>query len=184
MSKRPIPTIRNLPYIARVRVTKGVGDFDGSKLADALEDIQNTSGNVANQIAANPDGVDIVPPKIGGFNVVHLGNGVVDFAITDGGTIQRAIDYIVEASSNSAFSGSRVVHFSPSRNPAPFPLPMGNWWFKAYSQYRHGGPPSVPIVVGPVGVSGQITSGLLGTQGCGVALPGSTGQGAGTTISR
>src|SRR5580658_10676978 len=116
MPNQPKPLIRNLSYLQNVKITRGFGEFDGWKLGEALSDVGTSVGNVANQIAASPDGGPITPPPIGKFQAVHLGNGIVNFSITDGSKIQRAIDYVVELADNSGFSNSEVVHFSPARN--------------------------------------------------------------------
>jgi hypothetical protein len=165
--------IKNLGYIQKT-------DF---KYAEAFEDVGNAVGNVANQTASDPTGANNTPAPIGGIQAQHLGNGILDFAITDNGAVQRAVDYVVELANNPGFSNARTVHFSPSRN-GTVTVPNGNWYLKGYHQYRFGGRPSRPIVTGPINVTGSVNGILLDGQGCGVAAPGTTGQGAGLTISK
>lgn len=176
--------IRNLNYLQNTSIRAGRGELEGYKLSEAFDDVGNAIGNVANQTASDPNGTDITPSPIGGIKAIHHGSGLMDISITDNGKIQRAVDYVVEMSDNQNFSNSRVIHFSPSRNVTPFTLPNGNWYFKGYHQYRFGGPPSKPVVSGPVKVTGSVDAALLPGQGCGVARAGSTGEGAGLTVSR
>lgn len=179
----PKITIRNHSYLQSVQIVGGKGSLDGYKLSEALTDVATASANLASQMASSPDGTDITPPKIGNLQAVHLGNGILNFAITDGGQIQRAIDYVVELANNPGFSGSETIHFSPSRNGRTI-VPNGTWYVKAYSQYRLGGPPSAGVTQGPILVSGSVNASLLPSQGCGTGQPGQTGAGAGTSVSR
>jgi len=103
-----------------------------------------------------------------GLKAVHLGGGVLNFAISDTSKVQRAIDYFVEIAPNSNFTGVEIVHCSPSRNGRTI-VPNGRWYVKAYSQYRLGGPPSEGLAHGPIVVTGSPISTLLPTQGCGTA---------------
>lgn len=177
------PIIRNLPYLQNIRITEGHGSLEGYKLAEALDDVGSSVGTVANQLGANPDGVNVIPPNIGSLLAAHHGNGLLDFSIIDNGQIQRAVDYVIELADNSGFANPRVIHYSPSRNGQTV-VPNGAWWLKGYSQYRHGGPPSRPVIYGPISVAGSVNATLLAGQGCAVAKPGTTGQGAGLTIVR
>jgi hypothetical protein len=175
--------IRNLGYLQNTNIKAGKGDFEGYKVAEAFDDVGSAAGNIANQVASDPSGANVTPATIGGIQAVHHGAGLVDFAITDNGKVQRAVDYVVELADNQGFSNSRTIHFSPSRNGSTV-VPNGNWYLKAYHQYRFGGVPSSPIVTGPIRVTGSVDAKLLPGQGAGVAKPGTTGQGAGLTISR
>ena len=171
--------IRNKSYLQRVSLR----GFDGVKLSEAFDDVGKGVDNVAAQMGADPNGSPRVPPSIAKLEAQHLGNGILDFAITDNGTVNRAIDYVVELADNPNFSGARTVHFSPSRNGTAM-VPNGDWYLKAYSQYRLGGPPSGALTSGKVTVTGSASKSLFGTQGCGAAPANTTGQGAGLTVSR
>jgi hypothetical protein len=174
------PTIRNLSYLQKINTPQ----LAGYKLAEAFEDLGDSVGNVANQVASSPDGSDITPPKIGQVQAQHVGGGALDIAITDNSKVQRAVEYFVEYAPNPGFSGSRYLHLVSSRNGTVM-VPNGRWYVKAYSQYRFGGPPSEAITSGPISVTGSVvTQALLATQGCGTGQPGQTGTGAGTEISR
>jgi hypothetical protein len=175
--------IRNQAYLQKVNIQQGKGSLEGQKLSEAFDDVSSAIGNVHNQLASNPEGINVVPPKIGTVQAQHLGAGMLNFAITDNGKIQRAIDYFVEIADNPGFSGAEVIHSSPSRN-GHVPVPNGTWYVKAYSQYKFGGTPSQPLTTGPINVSGSQYGTRLPTQGCGTGTPGATGQGAGTVISR
>jgi len=174
--------VRNSAYIKGLNISQGKGDLQGWKLGEAMDDLASASGNIANQIASNPSGTDVVPPNVAQLKVQHWGAGQIEFQITDNSPVQRAIDYVVEAADNPQFQNSHIVHVSPSRNGTVI-RPNGNWWFKAYSQYRFGGPPSSPIVAAPVTVTGGQNAAIYPTQGAGTNS-GSTNQGVGLKISR
>ena len=180
----PNVTIRNRGYIQNVKISPNQGTLEGYKIAEAFDDVGGAVSNVANQLASSPDGTPITPPNVGAFQAKHIGSGTLHFSITDNGKIQRAINYVVELSDNPSFSNSQYVHFSPSRNGFVPNLPNGSWYMKAYSQYQHGGPPSSPVVHGPIVVAGSSSTGLLSSQGSGTGAPGQTNQGAGVSISR
>lgn len=174
------PHIRNLPYLQKINIP----GLEGHKLAEAFDDLGNGIGNISNQMASNPDGRQITPPKISSVQAQHLGAGILNFAIVDNAAqLQRAVDYTVEISPNSGFSSSETIHFSPSRN-GHVPVPNGKWYVKAYSQYRYGGGPSESLITGPISVTGSPYGSRLGGQGCGTAAPNATGQGAGSQITR
>jgi hypothetical protein len=175
--------VRNLNYLQNTNIKGGRGDFEGYKVAEAFNDVGDAIGNVAKQTASDPSGAPVNPSPIGGFQAIHLGSGMLNFSFTDNGTVQRAVDYVAELSDNPGFSNSEYVHWGPHKNNS-VPVPNGNWYLKGYSHYRYGGLPSKPVVVGPIIVSGSIYSARLAGQGCGVAKPGTTGQGAGLTVSR
>lgn len=175
--------VRNSAYIKSLNISQGKGDLQGWKIGEAMDDLASASGNIANQIASSPDGTDITPPNISQFKVQHWGGGQVEFQFVDNGPVQRAVDYVVESADNAQFQNSHVVYFSPSRNGTTL-RPNGNHWFKGYSQYRHGGPPSAPIVSAPITITDGQSATLFPSQGAGTANPGSTNQGAGLKISR
>jgi hypothetical protein len=175
--------IPNLNYLQNTNIKSGKGDFEGYKVAEALDALGNATGNVANQTATDPTGANKVPANIGSFNAQHIGGGMLNFSFVDQSSVQRAVEYVAELADNPGFSGSEYVHFAAHKN-GTVPVPNGNWWMKGYSQYKFGGPPSKPVVAGPIRVSGSSYSKRLPGQGAAAASPGTSGQGAGLTVSR
>lgn len=160
--------IRNLPWLRT----------NDRKTAEAFDDVVRGHTNVAQQLATDPGGADVIPPQISSVEAVHLGSGHIDVAITDNAKIFRAISYFIEYDTSENFTNPRVVSLGPSRNAAPFVLPNGTYFFRAYSQYPAGGPPSNPVNAGSVTVTGSSSGTLLGSQASGTAHP-ATGGGAG-----
>jgi hypothetical protein len=160
---------------------------DGRTMGEALGDIQNGVGNIANRLSSDPSGSTVVPPKVSSTQAVHLGNGFVDVSSTDNSpNTTSAVAYHLEYADNPGFNGSIYHGGGPSRNHGRILLPNGKWWFKSYSQYQYGGPPGEGSTTGPVNVTGSLlgSSSLLPTQGSGSGLPGQTGVGFGRSISR
>jgi hypothetical protein len=176
------PPKLNLPNLGYIRALKNA-PIDGPKLAETFDSVSRGVGNVANRLASNPSGVDNNPPQIAMLEAQHLGNGLVDIAITDNGNIQSAISYYVEYSVAPGFPNSRYIHLGTSRNATVY-LPNGSYYFKAYSQYISGGQASPPKMIGPVQVVNSASGTLLASQGSGTGQPGQSGVGAGPVISR
>jgi hypothetical protein len=175
--------ISNLNYLQNTNIKAGKGDFEGYKVAEALNDVGNAVGNVAIQTASDPTGAPNVPPNIGGFNAQHIGGGMLNFSFTDQSKVPRAVEYIAELADNPGFSSSEYVHFAAHKNGS-VPVPNGIWWLKGYSQLKFGGPPSKPVVTGPIRVTGSIYTQRLAGQGAAAAPPGTSGQGAGLNVTK
>jgi hypothetical protein len=163
--------INNLDYIRQ----------DDKFYHEAFNNVQNGFSALSTQLGSDPNGSDVVPPQIGQVNVSQT-KGFVDVAITDNGSIARAINYYLEIATDAGFSTARVYSLGPSRNWDKV-LPNGTYWIRAYSQYPAGGPPSAAVNYGlnPVVISASVIGNhiLQGTQGSGTG-----GGGAGKTITR
>lgn len=161
-----------------------------SHVGEAIDDLLGAHSNVARNLASDPNGADNVPPNIAGIQVQHLGNGLVDISITDNAKISRAINYHVEyaaanSSGNPDFTNPRGLLLGPWRT-GTVALPNGNWFFRAYSQYPAGGPPSSPVLAqGVIVVSGGAALSLYPSQASGTGNPSTGGgHGSGKTITR
>jgi len=163
--------------------TAPLGKLEGHIVAKALDDLNSGVGTVANRLANDPNGTEVIPTNIAGVSAKHLGNGLVDIAINDPSLIQSAISYHVEYDTNPNFTSSRYAFLGPSRNHT-ITLPNGIYYIKAYSQYQYGGSPSNGKVTGPIVVQGSASGTLLATQGSGTGNPGQSNQGHGTQIKR
>jgi hypothetical protein len=155
------------------------------RIGEAISDHLIGTNNIAAQLATDPNGKDVVPAKVSGVQAQHLGNGLVDVAITDNSDIARAIDYYVEYDTSPNFTANPIQRYlGPVRNGS-VTLPNGTWYVRALSQYRFGGPPSLPVSFPqPVVVTGSAALPLLASQGSGTGLPRQAGVGAGKTLSR
>jgi hypothetical protein len=174
--------VSNLP---QVRNFNRLQQQDG-KHAEIISDLLKAHGNVAAQLATDPNGADVIPPRISQVEAAHLGNGLIDAAITDNGKIVRAVNYFLEYDTTESFSNPRVIDLGSSRNTPPFILPNGTYFFRAYSQYKAGGPPSEFVVFpGSVTVTGGVSASLLSSQSSGTGKPNQGGHfGAGKTLKR
>ncbi len=63
---------------------------------EAFDDVSSGINSLANQLGADPNGADVIPANVAQVQAQHLGNGLVDVAITDNSNVPRAIDYHVE----------------------------------------------------------------------------------------
>jgi hypothetical protein len=173
----PKLTIKSLSIIKQNPATLRVGE--------ALDDVATGTNNLAAQLSADPNGSDITPANVAQVQAQHLGNGLVDVAITDNSSLSRAINYYIEADTSPNFtSNPRGITTGPIRNGS-LVLPNGTYYVRAYSQYPAGGPPSKPVnAAQPIVVTGSASLPLLASQGSGTGNPGQGGQGAGKTINR
>lgn len=156
-----------------------------TRVAEAISDLLIGHNNVALQLSSDPNGNDVVPENIAQLQVQHLGNGLVDIAIVDNSNISRAIEYHVEYSTDPAFTNPRGIHLGAWRTGTHV-LPNGIYYFRAYSQYPAGGPPSQPIPAQlPVTVANSATLPLFPSQASGTGKPNSGGGfGSGKVLSR
>jgi hypothetical protein len=152
---------------------------------EAFDDVSSGINSLANQLGADPNGADVIPANVAQVQAQHLGNGLVDVAITDNSNVPRAIDYHVEYDTSPAFTNPRGQTLGPWRN-GQFTLPNGTYYVRGYSQIRTGGPPSSPVNAQiPVVVTGSATQPLSVSQGSGTGKPNTGGgAGAGKTITR
>lgn len=125
-------------------------------------------------------------------------NGTVHAVITHNATIQKNINYFVEASANDpSFKQPHVFPLGPSRTMfKTLPTKDGNgddinWHFRTYAQY-HGSPASDPVNFGekynptPVVVGGATQFTPIKSTGSGTAPANGqlAGQGLGTDFQR
>lgn len=171
--------------IPQVRNFNRLQQQDG-KHAEIISDLLKAHGNVAAQLATDPNGADVVPPRIAQVEASHLGNGLIDVAITDNGKIVRAVSYFIEYDTTESFTNPRVIDLGSTRNSPPFVLPNGTYFFRAYSQYKAGGPPSEPVIASDsITITGGASGTLLSSQASGTGHPSKGGGfGAGKTLNR
>ncbi len=169
--------IRWIDYFRSLQSGQPVPDGFGSKLGDALQDIQKQATVTEGQGNLNPSGQPDSPPPIGGLSVVAQ-NGHFDIAISDGNAgIRRGINYWVEHDTSPDFTNPHHIDLGQSRNHTVF---LGNQtlYWRGYSSY--GSSPAGPAAyhgspVKPLPVSG---GGIVGpgfrqaSQGAGTGAPG------------
>lgn len=165
-----------------------------TQIAEAMDDLIKGHNNIALPLGFDPNGGEVTPPKVAQLVTQHLGNGVIDAAITDNSQIVKGVNYFIEYAPANPVTGlvnwtnPRVIDLGSSRNATPFILPNGTWGIRAYSQYKAGGPPSAPVYGQPVTVNVSNNSTilpLLASQSSGTGMPNTGGgHGAGKTISR
>lgn len=176
---QPRVNIRQLSAIRNSETVKGF------QVAEAFDDMAIAVQNIAVQIAAQPNGATLTPPNISAVNVQSSGM-LVDITIEDNGPIGRAINYHVEYDTVPSFSNPRGADLGAWRN-FTIPLPNGTYYFRAYSQYAAGGPPSAAVncASNPIVVGGGVVLALLKSQASGTAFPDEGGAaGAGKEIGR
>lgn len=175
--KPPKLIVKSLGFIKTVSGLTRVGE--------AIDDLLTGHSNISAQLASDPNGANIVPANVAQVSAQHLGNGLVDVALTDNSEVSRAISYFVDVDSSPNFTANpRTYTNGPVRNIS-MTLPNGTWYLQGYSQYQHGGPPSTPVrFPQPIVVSGSASLPLLPAQGGGTGAAGRAGQGAGPTVSR
>lgn len=162
------PLIRNLSILKQ----------QSPRLGEAFDDLVTPLDNITNQLGSNPNGGNVVPAPVAQVQAQHLGNGVIDIAITDNSSVSRAINYYAEYSQSPSFSNYYTHVMGPSRNSHSLTLPNGTWYLRGRSQYPAGGSASVPISAsGPVVVTGSSKVALFPSQGSGTG-----GGGAGSVI--
>ncbi len=141
------------------------------KLYEALIDIINGSGTIAQQVNGNPNGQPSAPPQINGLQVTAQ-DGFAHVSISDENQIYRGIRYYVEHADNPNFTNPQVVPMVDSRNTV-VPIGKGIRYFRAYSAYSSSGP-SAAVYHGdasqPIAVSG----------GGSFEVPFASAQGSGT----
>jgi len=152
----------------------------GNYLGRALESLQNSISNLAQNVAADPSRTLPPPNPVRSLEVKSNNNGLVHAVINDHSEIKRGIHYFIEYDTDPAFSQPHVVHLGASRSMAPINLPAmdddGNaqqFYFRAYSQYP-GGSAGEKINFGgtsatPVNPGGSQQMTLLTSTGSGTA---------------
>jgi hypothetical protein len=178
MAIRPKLTIKSLGSIK--------ADPDKTRIGEAFDDAATGINNLAAQLGADPNGGDVSPAQIAQVQVQHLGNGQIDIAILDNSSLSRAINYFAEYSQSPGFTNPYTLPMGPSRNNHTLFLPNGVWYFRGFSQYPAGGPPSSPVsAASGVVVSGSNSGVMYPAQGSGTGKPNTGGgQGAGKTLTR
>jgi hypothetical protein len=177
------PQVKQLSYIKTA----------DHKLGEAIDDLIRAHDNTSQNLQNDPNGADVTPANVASVKAqtgtaviggVTIGGGV-HVAITDNSKIGRAVHYFVEYSNDPNFTNPWVEHLGPSRNKM-ISLPNGTYYFRAYSQYPAGGPPSAPILFSsPIVVTGSPFPALLPSQASGTGQPSTGGgHGAGKVISR
>ena len=161
-------TVRNLPFL------RSIPQF-GSRLVEALQDIQKLVNNVGQQTNAEPTAQEIAPPpQIHALNVT-AGAGVAHVQITDENPVYRGISYHVQIATDRGFSAPITQHMGPSRD---IRIPVGNQplYYRAFSDYPTSAPSS-PIYHGgaapvPIAATGTDQPAIPFGQGSGTGYPG------------
>lgn len=126
-------------------------------------------------ITGNPS----TPPTINSLDVTQA-NGVYHAVITDNGDIYRPVNYFVHYSTDSTFApqNTHVVDLGSSRTQRLPLFPPQNQpvYFRAFSQYKNGGPASTPVNHGGTTPTGIASTSTI----AGPSFPTSTGSGTGT----
>lgn len=108
------------------------------KLYEALIDIINGSGTVAQQVNGNPSGQPQAPPPVNGVKITAQ-DGFAHVSISDENQIYRGIRYYVEHADNPNFTSPQIVPMQDSRNTV-VPIGRATRYFRVYSAYSSSGP--------------------------------------------
>ena len=175
--QRPKLTVKSLNMVKQNPATTQTGE--------CLDDVSTGINNLAANLGADPNGADVTPSAVAQVEAQHLGNGLVDVAITDNSSLSRAISYFADIDTSPNFTTNpRTYTNGPSRNISAL-LPNGTYFVQVYSQYPNGGPPSKPVRFPTrIVVTGSATQPLLSSKGSGTGRPGAAGQGAGKSLTR
>lgn len=175
--QRPKITVKSLNSVKQNPATTLVGE--------CLDDHSTGINNLAANLGADPNGSEVTPADVAQVSAQHLGNGLVDVAITDNSSLARAINYFVEYDTSPNFTANpRGTALGPYRN-GQFQLPNGTYYIQAFSQYPNGGAPSKPVrFQSPIVVTGSGSQPLLRSEGSGTGKSGAAGQGAGKALTR
>lgn len=167
--------IRNLDWMRALPEGATIQEL-GSRLYEALSDVQTQQNNIAQQTNSNITGPPAPPPAIDGVTVTGQ-NGFFHIQIQHYSNFFRGIQYHVEYADNPAFRNPYPLALGPSRSHTQF-LGNGSYYFRAFAAY--GSSPAGPAayhggVHGPQPVSGGGSVGkpaLLPSQGSGTDQPG------------
>lgn len=168
--------IRNLEFIRSLTSAENPGW--GSKMFEALQDIQQNQNTITQQVNGNIAGQPQAPPAVNSMKV-KAQNGHFQVSIQDNNEISRGVSYHVEHADNPQFTNSHTEHLGPTRNANLF---LGNVtrYFRAYSSYGstaisepayHGNKATPTAVQGGGSVGGPA---FLASEGSGT---GAAGQG-------
>lgn len=154
-------------------------------ICDGLDKIATDTGTAIEGDGQPPAPVNAITVKTSG-ELVHA-------TLSHGASVNRVINYFLEADTNPSFTQPHVMDLGASRTHI-FSLPSLNdagntqgWYLRAYAQYP-GSPPSNPTVLGgltnptPLNLSGNSKLTPLASTGSGTAS--STGQQGGSGRGR
>jgi hypothetical protein len=158
----------NIRYLAEIKQRD-------PQLGQALEDMVNAVGTMAEQVNSNPQGSVQAPPRVSAFNVTAVG-GIFDFQIQDNAPITRGLFYHIEGSLTASFTMPILIYTGPSRN---FRTSLGNqtYYFRAFSQYLTS-EPSPAVYYGSAATPTPVVGGGATT---GPVPQASAGSGTGRT---
>lgn len=178
--------IRNLDYI-RSLATPELPDL-GSRLYEALSDIDSHLSSVAQQTNSNRTGQPLPPPSIDSLTVTGQ-NGHFHVQIQHHAKFYRGIQYYAEFSDNAGFQSPRAIAMGDSREITQF-LGNGTYYWRAYAAYP-GSAPSSPAYHGGAGSPQPVSGGgsiggpaFLAPQGSGTGTPGQGLSGPGPVAFR
>lgn len=136
------------------------------EVAEALDDLNSASNNIAQQTNAAPIGSSPAPAPHAGLTVTG-GSGIFDAAIDDNSPKYRGHSNFLEYSNDSSFSSAHVIHLGPSRNWRGS-LGTGTYHFRSYSSYPTSAP-STPIYHPPVSGAGSVEPKVQAGRGSGTS---------------
>ena len=148
----------------------------GSRLYEALSDVDAQQKTIAQQTNANPTGRPLPPPAIDGLTVTGQ-NGHFHAQIQHGGEFYRGVQYHLEYADNPAFQKPHSIDMGASREHTIL-LGNGTYYWRASAAYAssaagppayHGGAHS-PQPVSGGGIVGPPA--FLDPQGSGTGAPG------------
>lgn len=167
--------IRNLDFIRSLPPGVTLQEL-GTRLYEALSDVDAQQKTIAQQTNANPTGQPLPPPAIDGLTVTGQ-NGSFHVQIQHGGEFYRGVQYHVEHADNPSFQKPHTIDLGSSREHTVF-LGNGTHYWRAFAAYGsspagppayHGGPHS-PQPVSGGGIVGPPA--FLDPQGSGTGAPG------------
>jgi hypothetical protein len=166
-------SIKNLSYFRNLPAGATIQEM-GARLYEAIADIDQQIGNVAQQTNSSRASQPSAPPKISALNVTAA-DGIFDAKITDTSASYRGIEYFLEHSPTPHFSAPTVIHLGTTRN---WRGALGNQslYWRAYSGYSTS-PASAPVYHG--GAQPKVVVG--GGQSSGPPMQASSGSGTATT---
>jgi len=180
---KPQITIPNLNYLKTRAETEGIS---GQKLSEAFEGVAKVINNNAAYLSQNVTGSPSTPPNISSVVIRQTASEQIHVSIIDNSpTLQQAVSYYVEGTITGDWNDSYVLSEGSSRDHF-ISLPYnGSWQLRAYSQYKTGGGPNIPIPAsGNILINSLPNNIALPSQSSGTGLPGTAGNGAGKVQTR
>jgi hypothetical protein len=178
--------IRNINFFRQLPEGISMQEF-GTRLYEALSDVQQHQNNIAGQTNSNITGPPAPPPQIDKLQVTGQ-NGIFHLQIHHAENFYRGVNYHVEYADNPQFQNPRSIDLGASREETRF-LGNGSYYWRAAAAYSsspannwvyHGGTVPQPVDGGG-GIGGPA---YLPPQGSGTGSPGEGLSGPGPVAFR